>query len=258
MIVAPTIVVQVVTIYVFYYTYVDNISKHMARGVLSEMVFIKNSINIKGDRQLVQEFSRSIDLKFYFQPSKKLTRQVKSTKQRVKDNKILSFDLSPIIDPLNRFKIELENLGFTPFLIVKHPKDDNLIIVKIQLQNGVLNFYVPEKRITSSSKYVFISWMIFTSLLTSFIAVLFLKNQIRSIRGLSIAAEKFGRGGDAPDFKPSGAREIRSVGISFIKMKERITRQILQRTQMLSAVSHDLRTPLTRMKLQLEMMGGGE
>ena len=258
MIVAPTIVVQIVTIYVFYYTYVDNVSKHMARGVLGEMVFIKKSINIKGDKQLVQEFSRSIDLKFYFQPDKKLTKQVKPTKQRVKDNKILAFDLSPIIDPLNRFKIELESREFSPFLIVKHPKDDNLIIVKNQLKNGVLNFYVSEKRIASSVEYVFILWMVFTSLLASLVAVVFLKNQIKSIKGLSIAAEKLGRGGDAPDFKPSGAREIRSVGISFIRMKERIMRQILQRTQMLSAVSHDLRTPLTRMKLQLEMMGEGE
>ena len=101
-------------------------------------------------------------------------------------------------------------------------------------------------------------WMVLTSILASLIAIIFLKNQIKSIKGLSIAAEKLGRGGDAPDFKPSGAREIRSVGISFIRMKERIMRQISQRTQMLSAVSHDLRTPLTRMKLQLEMMNEDE
>ncbi len=96
--------------------------------------------------------------------------------------------------------------------------------------------------------------MFLTALVTSFISIIFLRNQIRSIKYLSFAAEKFGRGQDVPNFKPSGSKEIRSVAISFIKMRERIARQISQRTDMLSGVSHDLRTPLTRMKLQLEMM----
>ncbi len=231
----------------------------MARGVLSEMSFIKSSIDIKGNKQLVKAFANSVDLRFYFQPNKKLAKQNKPNRQRIKENQILAFfDPLPIIDPLNRFKIELENYGFTPFSIKQHPRDDNFFIVRIQLHNGVLNFYVPTKRVTSSSKYVFTLWMILTSILASLIAIIFLRNQIKSIKGLSIAAEKLGRGGDVPDFRPSGAREIRSVGISFIRMKERIIRQITQRTQMLSAVSHDLRTPLTRMKLQLEMMAEDE
>lgn len=259
MIVVPTIVVQIVAIYIFFYSYVDTISKHMARGVLGEMSFIKSSIDIKGNKQLVDAFSRSIDLKFYFQPGKRLKKQTKPIGQRLEDNKILVFfDLMPIIDPLNRFKIELEGYGFAPFSITQHPKDDDLFVVRTQLSGGVLNFYIPQKRITSSSKYVFTLWMISTSILASFVSIIFLKNQIKSIKGLSIAAEKLGRGGDAPDFRPSGAREIRLVGISFIRMKERIMRQISQRTQMLSAVSHDLRTPLTRMKLQLEMMPNDE
>lgn len=255
MIVVPTIIVQIVAIYVFYYSYVDTISKHMARGVLSEMVFIRNSINIKGSKQLVNQFSENIDLKFYFQAGKKLKKTAKLASQRQKENEILAFfDPLPIVDPLNRFKIELENYGFTPFAINDKRDDDDFLIVKIQLPEGVLNFQIPKKRITSSAKYVFTLWMFLTSLLTSLVSILFLKNQIRSIKGLSIAADKLGRGDDAPDFRPSGAKEIRSVGISFIRMKERIMRQIDQRTQMLSAVSHDLRTPLTRMKLQLEMM----
>lgn len=255
MIVAPTIVVQIVAIYVFYYSYVDTISKHMARGVLGEMVFIKNAVYIKANPQLVSEFSKNVDLKFYFQPGKIL----KNTRQKSQKNKEEGFfDLSPITDPLNRFKIEMEGYGFKNFVIYQNPKDDDYITARVQLKGGVLNFQVPSKRITSSTKYVFTLWMLLTSLLVSIVSILFLRNQIRSIKGLSIAAEKLGRGGDAPDFKPSGPREIRSVGISFIRMKERIMRQISQRTQMLSAVSHDLRTPLTRMKLQLEMMPDGD
>ncbi len=259
MIIVPTIIVQIVSIYVFFYTYVDNISKHMARSVLSEMSFIKSSIDIKGNKQLVDVFSKSVDLKFYFQPGRKLEKQDKPNQQRLKEIQILAFfNPLPIIDSLNRFKIELESYKFTPFSLKQHPKDEDLLIVRTQLDNGVLNFHIPIKRITSSSKYVFTLWMVLTSILASLIAIIFLKNQIKSIKGLSIAAEKLGRGGDAPDFKPSGAREIRSVGISFIRMKERIMRQIAGRTQMLSAVSHDLRTPLTRMKLQLEMMSEDE
>jgi len=251
----PTIVVQIVAIYVFFYTYVDNISKYMARGVLGEMTFIKNSINVKGNKELVLQFAQNVDLAFDFQPNKKIGRRTKAPKEILQANKFLAFfDPLPIIDPLNRFKIELEGYGFKTFSLKKNDADDDSLIVKLQLPEGVLNFYIPTKRITSSSKYVFTLWLILTSILTSIIAIIFLKNQIKSIKGLSIAAETLGRGGDVPNFKPSGAREIRSVGISFIKMKEKIMKQISQRTQMLSAVSHDLRTPLTRMKLQLEMM----
>jgi two-component system osmolarity sensor histidine kinase EnvZ len=259
MIVAPTIVVQIVAIYVFYYSYVDTISKHMARGVLGEMLFVKNSVYIRNSKQLVSEFSRNVDLKFYFKPGKTLPKKPKSFRERHKDSVLLKFfDPLPLIDPLNRFKIEMEGYGFKNSILYQNPKNDDYITVKTQVKGGVIVFQVPSKRITSSTKYVFTLWMLLTSLLVSIVSILFLRNQIRSIRGLSAAAEKLGRGGDVPDFKPSGPKEIRSVGISFIRMKERVMRQITQRTQMLSAVSHDLRTPLTRMKLQLEMMPDGE
>ena len=252
---APTLIVQIVAIYVFYYTHVDQISKYMARSVLSEMLFIKNAIYLKENKKLVKEFSENIDISFYFEKGKNLTKKAKISKQNYHPNPIFKFfDPLPILDPLNRFKIELKNRGFTPFAIYKDHNNDNLLIIKVQLADGILNFKVPIKRITSSTKTIFILWMIATSLLTSLIAIIFLKNQIRSIKDLNIAADKFGRDLDAPNFKPSGAKEIRSVGISFIKMRERIVRQITQRTDMLSAVSHDLRTPLTRMKLQLEMI----
>jgi two-component system osmolarity sensor histidine kinase EnvZ len=259
MIIVPTIIVQIVAIYVFFYTYVDNISKHMARGIIGEMAFIKNSIDIKGNRQLAVEFSKNIGLEFYFLPGKKLNNKTVTISQKRENNKILDlFNPFPIIDNLNRFKIELESQGFFPFYISKHPSDEDFFVLTTQVEKGLLRFYVPEKRVTNSAKYVFTMWLIFTSILTSFISILFLKNQIKSIRGLSDAAEKFGRGFEAPEFRPSGAREVRLVGIAFIRMRDRIMRQITSRTRMLSAVSHDLRTPLTRMKLQLEMMAEDE
>ena len=100
--------------------------------------------------------------------------------------------------------------------------------------------------------------MIGTSLLLLLIAILFMRNQVRPIRKLAAAAERFGKGRDTPYFKPEGAREVRQAGKSFMDMRRRIQRQISQRTDMLAGVSHDLRTPLTRMKLQVEMMPEGK
>ena len=255
----PTLIAQAVAIYVFYYSHIDTISKHMARGVLGEMLFVKKTVHIAENQKLFKEFSENIDMRFSFRYGKKLSKKAKISRDNYKPKKILGFfNPLPIVDPLNRFKIELKNYGFTPFAIYNHPFRNDYLVVDVQLKDGVLSYEIPIKRITSSTKTVFTLWMITTSLLMSIIAIIFLKNQIRSIKGLSIAAEKFGRGQNVPDFKPSGADEIRSVGISFIKMKERIARQISQRTDMLSAVSHDLRTPLTRMKLQLEMMPESE
>ena len=252
----PALIVQVVTIYVFFYVYVDGISKHMARSVVSEMAFVKSSVGNEARQTLLQDFSQSIELHFSFEERRKFKKKSKIADSDWKRSKIYQYvNLFPLIDPLNRFKSELEDRKLTPYEIFENPEDDNFFIVKVQTNSGIISFDVPVKRITSSNKYVFLLWMFLTAFVTSFISILFLKNQMRPISALSKAAEKFGRGQDAPNFRPSGSREIRSVAISFIKMKERIIRQIAQRTHMLSSVSHDLRTPLTRMKLQLEMSG---
>lgn len=255
MIVVPVLIVQLVSIYVFYYTHIDVISKHMARSVVEDMAFVKKSINKPGYKKLLRDLSNSIALDFSFEKRRKL-KDKKIADSNAKQNRIYHY-INPLIDPYNRFKSELEAHKLEPYEIFKGDNDD-LIIVKVQTRNGVLTFDVPDKRITSSSTYVFTFWMILTALITSIISIIFLKNQVRSIHNLKNAAEQFGRGQDAPYIKPSGSEEIRSLAISLIKMKERIMRQISQRTDMLSAVSHDLRTPLTRMKLQLEMMGDSD
>lgn len=136
-------------------------------------------------------------------------------------------------------------------------RDEKWAIVTVQLENGVLTVSVPERRIFSSSGYVVLLWMAGSSVILLIIATLFMRNQIRPIRRLAVAAERFGKGRDVPFFKVEGAREVRQAARAFIDMKDRLQRQIQQRTAMLAGVSHDLRTPLTRMKLQLEMMGGG-
>lgn len=246
------VIIQLVSIYVFYYTHLDVISKHMARSVIAEMVFVKTSINKPGYENLLHELTQNTGLQFSFQEKRKLKRK-KIGDSDWRKSKFYEF-VNPIIDPYNRFKSELQSHGLKPYEIFENPENDDFIIVKIQSGQGVLTFDVPIKKITSSSAYVFIFWMGFTIVITSILSISFFQNQLRLIRKLSESAEKFGRGQDAPNLRVHGSQEIRSLTISFIKMKERVLRQISQRTDMLSAVSHDLRTPLTRMKLQLEML----
>lgn len=251
-VILSAVIIQLVSIYVFYYTHLDVISKHMARSVIAEMVFVKTSINKPGYENLLRELTVNTGLEFSFQEKRKLKRK-KIGDSDWRNSKFYEF-INPIIDPYNRFKSELQSHGLKPYEIFENPENDDLIIVKVQTSQGVLTFDVQVKKITSSSAYVFIFWMGLTIVLTSFLSISFFRNQLRLIRKLSESAEKFGRGQDAPNLRPVGSQEIRSLTISFIKMKERVLRQISQRTDMLSAVSHDLRTPLTRMKLQLEMM----
>ena len=127
------------------------------------------------------------------------------------------------------------------------------LIVLVEAQNGLYRFHTSTKNIFSTSLFGFVAWMIGTSLLLFLVATLFLRIQVRSIATLAQVAEDFGKGINTP-FKPYGSSEVRKAGIAFIKMKERILKQISERTQMLAGVSHDLRTPLTRMKLQLAML----
>ena len=140
-----------------------------------------------------------------------------------------------------------------PYNIVVESKE-KWVDIQVQLKQGVLSITVPERRIFSSSGFVVLLWMLGSSIILVIIATLFMRNQIKPIRRLAVAAERFGKGRDVPFFKIEGAREVRQAAQAFIGMKDRLGRQIQQRTAMLAGVSHDLRTPITRMKLQLEMM----
>jgi len=130
-----------------------------------------------------------------------------------------------------------------------------LVEIRIQLDNSVMRIFAPRSAAYASNSEIFLLWMVGTSLVLLTVAILFLRNQIRPILRLADAAEAFGKGREAPNFRPRGAREVRRAAAAFIEMKTRIERAIEQRTTMLAGVSHDLRTILTRFKLELALTG---
>jgi two-component system osmolarity sensor histidine kinase EnvZ len=132
---------------------------------------------------------------------------------------------------------------------------DKVIDIRIEVHDGVLRMMVPRRRVTVTSPDIFVVWMVGSALILLAIAILFLRNQVRPIERLALASEAFGKGRAVPDFKPYGATEVRRAAQAFLTMRARIERHVQQRTEMLAGVSHDLKTPLSRLKLQLAMMG---
>ncbi|MDO8839945.1 MAG: ATP-binding protein [Parvibaculum sp.] len=134
---------------------------------------------------------------------------------------------------------------------------DKYVDIRIAYNGGVMRILTPASHVYASNWHIFLVWMFGTSVVLIIVAMVFLRNQIRPIERLAEAAESFGMGRDVPSFRPQGATEVRSAAQAFLDMRARIQRQIEQRTAMLAGVSHDLRTPLTRFKLQLAMLGEG-
>lgn len=129
----------------------------------------------------------------------------------------------------------------------------NHIDIRIQVEEGVLRFIVPRERVFAPTGYIFMFWLIMTTILLSIVSILFILNQTRPIVKLATAAEDFGKGRGIGKYKPSGATEVRQAGRAFLEMRKRLLRHVHQRTTFLAGVSHDLRTPLTRLKLHLSM-----
>ena len=137
-------------------------------------------------------------------------------------------------------------------------KFKNAVEIKIKSENEVIDFLVPKEMVSASSIRLFVLWTTLPSVVLIIIALIFLKNQTRPLVKLAKAAERFGKGDYVNDFRPSGAQEIRKAAYEFDRMAKRINRHLNQRSEMLSGISHDLRTPLTRLKLQLAMLSQKE
>lgn len=233
-IVLPVFIVQVVSTYVFYQTHLQNVIKRLSNATIQNIAFInKNYENIDNiDNE---------NLHVYFKKNQKL----KSKDIIKKANNFLFFDQQQF------FIGTLLDLTDEP-LSVKENNDD--FIISFQKENGILEIHVNKKELIVKTARIFVMWNIAISILTVIIAIIFMKNQLRPIKLLKKHIANFSLNQRISKFKPSGAKEIRELSVSFIDMEKRLKKFINQRTMMLASISHDLRTPLTRMKLELEMM----
>lgn len=173
-----------------------------------------------------------------------------SPRQKKEDLRNAAGDGPGLEDTLARAMVQQVRRPFEVDIDLKRKRVD----VEVQLKSGLLQASMPQSRMYDSSGYIFVLWLNGLALLFFIVSIVFMRNQIRPIRRLSVAAERFGKGMEVQPYKPTGASEIRRATEAFFSMKERITRAVQQRTAMLAGISHDLRTPLTRMKLQLAMM----
>ena len=237
----PIIVLQLVITIVFFDSLWIKTNKGMTRALVGEMkTFIVAYDNGKyNNNDLSGLFSIYLDLNVEFKTDESFELP---QKQRW---------FSPIDRTLRR---ELKsNIGTNNYWFDTTTYKE-LIHINIKHNDGYFEFFIPKDRVTSTSARLFGLWITLPALLMISIAIIFLKNQTRPIVNLAKAAEKFGRGEKVDEYRPSGAMEIRQAGLEFDKMRKRIMRHLNQRSEMLSGISHDLRTPLTRLKLQLSFI----
>jgi len=237
----PIIILQLIITIVFFDSLWIKTNKGMTRALIGEIKTFIEAYN--------SEKYNNNDLSYLF--TIYLDLNVKYVENSTFNNKKSERWYSPVDRTLRReLKSRIDN-GKYWFDTTIYKE---LIILKIEYKDGYFEFLIPKDRVTSTSARMFAIWITFPAILLIFIAMIFLKNQTRPITKLAKAAERFGRGENIDEYRPSGALEIRQAGHEFDKMRKRIVRHLTQRSEMLSGISHDLRTPLTRMKLQLSFI----
>lgn len=245
-IVTPLVLMQVISTYVFYERHWEIMTRRLVHSLAGDIAFLIEELQPPISQEWVGELSersdRHFDIELRWQSEAILPNQPSYS----------VFDQTQ-----EAMKDAMETKVHRPY-IMNTDLIDRRIEILVQLPSGVLQVLAHKKRLFTSTTYVFTLWMIGSSLVLFAIAIVFMRNQIRPIRRLSIAARAFGLGRDVTGFKPEGATEVRQASAAFLQMRDRINRQLSQRTEMLAGVSHDLRTPLTRMKLELAMLGDNE
>lgn len=247
----PVLLLQAITAYIFYDNHWEKMTGRLAFAVAGEIATMAEVLEgAKGPEEmekLTRLSAQHLDLLISFLPNESL-------ESHPAPESVLDWRRAIMARALNA---EMAIKVRRPFTL-NIDAQEKWVDVRVQLDNGVLQVSLPQRRMYSSSSYIVILWMIGSSIILLAIAILFMRNQVRPIRRLAVAAERFGRGLDVPiSFKPEGAREVRQAAQAFLDMHERVRRQITQRAAMLAGVSHDLRTPLTRMRLQVAMLPEG-
>ena len=230
----PVIVLQLVITIVFFDSLWIKTNKGMTKALVKEIsTFVEVYDNEKTDKKKLSNlFSLFLDLNIELNENKKFKNDYKERW------------FSPIDRTLRRELKSNFRHGDYWFDTTNYKE---LIDLRVKYQDGYFKFLIPKDRIASSSARIFALWITVPAIIMITVSLIFLKNQTRPITNLARAAEKFGKGEEIDEFKPSGAMEIRQAGHEFDKMRKRIQRHLTQRNEMLSGISHDLRTPLTRM-----------
>jgi two-component system osmolarity sensor histidine kinase EnvZ len=241
-IVTPLILLQVVSTWVFYDSHWETVTRRLSGSIAGDIAaVIKLMEAASGPEEYPRIFAiaeETMQLEMTLRPGRILRLNPLLMRETLVDRKLAT---------------ALADIVQRPFLIDTRSLE-KYIEIQVQLPDGVLHVVAPRRRLFSSTTYVFILWMVGTSLVLFAVATVFMRNQIRPLRRLARAVDDFGKGRETGDFRLEGATEVRRAAAAFNLMRYRVTRQIIQRTEMLAGVSHDLRTPLTRMKLLLAML----
>ena len=234
-IIVPVLISQLLAVYLFYKRHWYNVSQNTSYLIATEISELINNLNNKK----IPKHGTYLNLEYSIISSK----LPDSTGEKY-------------IEELEIFKKLLqEALGQEGVIIFDQSKNVDLYL---KIKSETLLIKLPYKALLNPTTSIFVLWIIFLTILLLSVSLIFSKNQIKSIIELTNAAERYGRGEKTDNYKPSGAREIRQAGLAFLKMRDRIEHQTAKRTQMLAMISHDLKTPLTRMKLQAELMDESE
>jgi two-component system osmolarity sensor histidine kinase EnvZ len=245
-IILPVVIMQIAVTYVFFDAHWQAVTSRLSEGLAGDVAWAVASYDDDPSpaafARLSARAEESMSLSIALQPGRDLPQRKRYAR------------FAPIDRALKYALTERLDAPFW-FDTTRYPA---YVDIRVKVDGGVLRILAPRERAFATQGHIFVLWMTIATALLTAVSILFIRNQVRAIEHLAEAANAFGRGEDAPAFKPHGAREVRQAASAFLAMRQRIQRHIDQRTALLASVSHDLRTPLTRLKLELALAEPGK